>query len=182
MKRLLLLAALPAVGCAGSPNRAPQGPLPPSAPSTSHVDTEVTGTSLDAGDGATGSDPRVAAAALAAKFGAITSMDASSPDPQVPVNPRLPPSVIQQVVRAHFASLRRCYEDGLTRNPNLAGMVSTKFIIARDGTVAEATLASTTLSDPIAAACVVHGYRALRFPAPEGGIVTVVYPVQFNPE
>jgi hypothetical protein len=35
--------------------------------------------------------------------------------------------------------------------------------------------------DNAVVACVVRGFGTIRFPAPEGGIVTVVYPIIFNP-
>jgi hypothetical protein len=30
-------------------------------------------------------------------------------------------------------------------------------------------------------ACVIGEYRRLRFPAPEGGTITVIYPIMFSP-
>jgi hypothetical protein len=199
MMRVLLLAGLPALGCAGSPppaqSPAPQGATdtaapPLGAPADSHLadspeDTRASASSLDALDAGAvheGSDPQAAAVALAKGFGAITMVDASTPDPQAQVHPRLPPVVIQQVIRAHFAAFRHCYEDGQGRNPRLAGMVSTKIVIGRDGAVSDATLVTTTMPDPKAVDCIVDGYRSLHFPAPTGGVVTVVYPIQFNPD
>jgi hypothetical protein len=38
------------------------------------------------------------------------------------------------------------------------------------------------LPDAAVVKCVVDGFRKLQFPKPEGGIVTVVYPIVFNPE
>jgi len=46
---------------------------------------------------------------------------------------RLPPEVIQHIVRQSYGKFRHCYEEGLRRNRNLEGMVSTRFIIERDG-------------------------------------------------
>ena len=45
----------------------------------------------------------------------------------VQVNGRLPPEVIQRIVRQNFGRFRLCYEDGLKSNPELAGRVTVKF-------------------------------------------------------
>ncbi len=94
----------------------------------------------------------------------------------------LPQDQIQRVVRERFDVFRECYEAGLARNPNLEGRVSIRFVIDREGRVqlAEPT-ADTNLPAPSVVACVLKGYRSLTFPKPVGGIVTVVYPIIFNP-
>lgn len=94
---------------------------------------------------------------------------------------RIPPAEIQRVVRAHFDSFRKCYEDGLRVNPNLEGKVSVRFVIDREGYVASAIDGGSTMPDPKVVDCVVRGYTSLVFPKPDGGIVTVVYPIIFNP-
>lgn len=119
------------------------------------------------------------------------------------VRGRLPPEVIQKTVRANFDGLRRCYEEGLGRNPKLAGKISTRFVIELDGHVSSAIEIHDTPPDPLTAslprsditdgreaprfpdakveACVVARFTTMTFPKPEGGIVTVVYPVVFDP-
>ena len=97
---------------------------------------------------------------------------------------RLAPELIQHEVRAHFESLRHCYERGLSRDPKLQGTVATKFVIKRDGTVShveDGGNGGSTLPSRRVLACVRDTFRKLVFPAPEGGIVTVVYPIIFNP-
>jgi hypothetical protein len=94
---------------------------------------------------------------------------------------RIAPEKIQQVVREKFGPFRICYEKGLARNQNLQGRVTVKFIIQRDGSVFRASDAGSDLPDPDVIACVVRGFGELKFPKPDGGIVTVVYPIQFNP-
>lgn len=84
-------------------------------------------------------------------------------------------------MRADFDGFVRCYEAGLRRNPNLAGRVTTRFVINRDGSVSNVTNAGTDLPDVEVALCVFARIGALKFPEPEGGIVTVVYPLQFAP-
>jgi hypothetical protein len=56
-------------------------------------------------------------------------------------------------------------------------------MIGRDGGVPQATTTDrTTMPDPKVTECVLSHFRGLRFPAPDGGIVTVVYPLVFAPE
>jgi hypothetical protein len=121
----------------------------------------------------------------------------------------LPPAVIQKRVKANFERFKECYEAGLGRNPTLEGRVTVRFVIARSGNATEvqalgepgATLtpdpgdepffqelgwsppspSGQAMPDPEVTACVVDGFKELVFPPPEGGIVTVVYPIYFSP-
>jgi len=97
------------------------------------------------------------------------------------VNGRLPPEVIQRIVRQNYGRFRLCYENGLRNNPNLQGRVSVRFIIGRDGSVSNVGNAGSDLPDPGVVSCVTRAYYGLSFPQPEGGIVTVVYPIMFSP-
>lgn len=102
------------------------------------------------------------------------------------ISGRIPPEVIQGIVRHHFGSMKRCYEDALARDPTLAGRVATKFVIGRNGDVGPVMDMNMSqppdeLPDEAARRCVVRAFAALEFPRPKGGIVTVVYPLVFQP-
>jgi hypothetical protein len=98
------------------------------------------------------------------------------------VNGRLPPEVIQRVMRASFGRFKLCYEVGLRSNPLLEGRVTIKFVIATDGSVKSAQDGGSDMPDQGVVACVVNGFAPnVSFPAPEGGIVTVVAPIMFSP-
>ncbi len=101
----------------------------------------------------------------------------------VSVNGRLPPEVIQRVVRQNMGRFRYCYERALEGHPELRGRVVTRFLIARDGSVAasEDVTQETDLADASAVACIGRGFAALSFPAPEGGTVNVEYPLSLSP-
>lgn len=99
----------------------------------------------------------------------------------VTVNGRLPPKVIQRIVRQKFGRLRLCYESGLKKNPALQGMVTIKFVIDRSGSVSSARAGRSDMGDPTTVSCVVNTFKLLSFPELEGGIVTVVYPFVFKP-
>lgn len=96
------------------------------------------------------------------------------------VSGRLPPEVIQRIVRQNFGRFRLCYEDGLRNNPNLQGRVNTRFVINRDGRVSNVA-AGGDIPDSQVIACVSSAFRNLTFPKPDGGIVTVAYPIVFTP-
>ncbi len=97
------------------------------------------------------------------------------------VNGRLPAEVITRVVRQNFGRFRLCYESGLRNNPNLQGRVSVRFVIDRGGAVSMTNDAGSDLPDAGVVQCIVRGFGNLSFPAPQGGMVTVVYPISFSP-
>ncbi len=97
------------------------------------------------------------------------------------VSGRLPPEVIQRIVRQNFGRFRLCYENGLRNNPNLQGRVGVNFVIGRDGAVSQVQNGGSDLPDSGVVQCVVRAFYGLSFPQPEGGIVTVGYPIMFSP-
>jgi hypothetical protein len=97
------------------------------------------------------------------------------------VSGRLPPEVVQRIVRQNFGRFRNCYSQGLTRNPALEGRVSARFVIARDGSVSSVSNGGSDLPDSGVTSCVLSAFYGLSFPQPEGGIVTVVYPIMLSP-
>ena len=97
------------------------------------------------------------------------------------VNGRLPAEVIQRIVRQNFGRFRLCYENGMRATPNLQGRVTVKFVIDRAGMVAMAADGGSDLPDQGVVQCIARGFGNLSFPQPEGGMVTVVYPILFNP-
>lgn len=97
------------------------------------------------------------------------------------IHGHLPPDLIARTIRQSFWQLRYCYEQGVARSPNLQGRVSVRFVIARDGSVTNVRDGGSDLPDRGVVSCVMRAYFGLSFPKPEDGIVTVVYPIQFEP-
>ena len=97
------------------------------------------------------------------------------------VNGRLPPEILQRIVRQHFGQYLECYKQGLRNNPTLVGRVSVKLVIQRDGSVGTAADGGSDLPDQSVVQCVVRHFTNLQFPQPEGGIVTAVFPLIFSP-
>jgi len=97
------------------------------------------------------------------------------------VSGHLPPEVVQRIVRQNYGRFRQCYENGLRSNPNLTGRVTARFVISREGSVANVQNGGSDLPDSAVVSCVVSAFYGLSFPTPEAGIVTVSYPIMFSP-
>jgi hypothetical protein len=97
------------------------------------------------------------------------------------LNGRIPREVIQRIVRQNYGRFRLCYENGLRANPSLQGRVAVRFVIGRDGAVSNVANGDSDLPDAAVVRCVIQAYYGLSFPEPEGGIVSVVYPIMFAP-
>jgi len=97
------------------------------------------------------------------------------------VSGRIPAEVIQRIVRQNFGRFRLCYENGLRSSPSLQGRVSVAFVIGRDGAVSSVQNAGSDLPDSAVVSCVVRSFYGLAFPQPDGGIVTVTYPIMLTP-
>ena len=81
-----------------------------------------------------------------------------------------------------MAQLRYCYQRELTKNPNLGGKITVKFVIAKDGTVSSATTKTSTMNNPAVESCINGRFMKFQFPEPKGGgIVIVSYPFIFSP-
>lgn len=99
------------------------------------------------------------------------------------VSGRLPAETIRKIVRASFGKYRKCYEAGLGKDPTLEGKVIVRFVIDRQGKVSAVGIApESTMPDDTVSTCIAEAYKTLEFPQPEGGIVTVTYPIMFSPE
>lgn len=91
-------------------------------------------------------------------------------------------SRISNVVDAGFQLYAHCFREGIGRNRYLSGRVLLHFTIDADGQVADVSDAGSDLPDLDAIDCVAQGFYALRFPAPEGGALSLTYPILLNEE
>lgn len=90
-------------------------------------------------------------------------------------------TLIEQVIARHDNSIRYCYQRQLNQDPDLAGRLEVKFVIASDGTVTQVSLASSSLGNSLVETCVTGRFERMRFPTPSGGgIVVVRYPIRFQ--
>src|SRR4029079_5117588 len=79
------------------------------------------------------------------------------------VSGRLPPEVIQRIVRQNFGRFRLCYENGLRNHPNLQGRVSVRFVIGRDGAVSQVQNGGSDMPDGGVVSCTVRAFYGLSF-------------------
>ncbi|MFT3768177.1 MAG: AgmX/PglI C-terminal domain-containing protein [Minicystis sp.] len=100
---------------------------------------------------------------------------------QATVDGPLPADVVERIVRQNFRRLRYCYESGLTERRDLAGHVSVRFVIGRNGAISAVRDGGSDVPDRTFVACVMRAFEGLSFPQPEGATVAVTYPLVFSP-
>ena len=113
--------------------------------------------------------------------GAYKPRELKGPRRQPETNGHLPAEVIQRIVRQNMAASASA-SSGAQDNPNLEGRVTVKFVIGRDGAVMIAADGGSDIPDAGVRQCVVSAFQTLSFPAPDSGLVTVVYPITFSPQ
>ncbi|MEC7987640.1 MAG: AgmX/PglI C-terminal domain-containing protein [Myxococcota bacterium] len=86
---------------------------------------------------------------------------------------------IDAVIRKNLPQIRYCYKREQSKNPNIAGKVVVKFVIAKDGSVSKTRIRSTTLSSKAVESCILNRIKRFHFPKPSDGIVIVSYPFSF---
>lgn len=89
---------------------------------------------------------------------------------------------VRSVVRENINRIKHCYNQGLTRRPDLAGRVAVQFVIAPSGKVIDAQVASSDLDDDATEACIVKAVESFEFRRRKGeGNVMVTYPFVLSP-
>ena len=89
---------------------------------------------------------------------------------------------IQRVVKRHMNQIKYCYQKQLTKNPNLGGKITVKFVISKDGSVSKASTKKSTMGNSTVESCINRRFHRFKFPEPKGGgIVIVSYPFIFSP-
>lgn len=99
-----------------------------------------------------------------------------------PVVTGVSPDVIRRVVLRNLRQVNHCYEQGLATNPQLAGRVAVRFVIASTGSVLAATVADSNLGLPSVDQCITNAVQRWNFTLPaDSGAVTVTYPFSLMP-
>lgn len=88
---------------------------------------------------------------------------------------------IASVVRRRIKSLQDCYERELKRDGSLTGKIEVEFTIGESGRIEEARVSNNEMGSRAVGACLVSRVRRWKFPAPDGGSVTVNFPFIFTP-
>ncbi|MEZ4380288.1 MAG: AgmX/PglI C-terminal domain-containing protein [Nannocystaceae bacterium] len=85
--------------------------------------------------------------------------------------------IIRRIVRAHINEVRHCYNQGLSKDPNMKGRVAVQFTIGGAGNVPSAVVSESTIKDASVGNCIAKAVRRWKFPKPRGGgSVIVTYP------
>ncbi len=94
---------------------------------------------------------------------------------------RLAPELIQRTVRRENAAINRCHEQDVALDKASAGRISLTFTILADGKTAKVkNVRQGSLSEALGT-CVEKVFSGLRFPAPDGGPLAIVYPIDLYP-
>lgn len=92
------------------------------------------------------------------------------------------PAVLHSAMKVVLPQLRYCYEKALITDATLRGKVVMKFAVDQDGEVSHAVMVSSEIPSDEFQACILDTVLSSQFPAPEGGVVAVQYPLVFEPE
>ncbi|MHB8417152.1 MAG: AgmX/PglI C-terminal domain-containing protein [Myxococcales bacterium] len=92
----------------------------------------------------------------------------------------LPMEAVRRVVDQHISEVQECYENGLLRNPGLAGKLVVEWTISTTGTVSRVNTKVATLQSNQVSDCIIGRLKGWRFPRPSGGTVVVSYPFIFK--
>lgn len=195
MKRWLGSAVVCAITACGSDPPPPAVTVPPASPSASASATppapsaapapsasaSATESRADLAEPGLGSiDGSPPAASSARHLGSGPAHAPSLRQGPVTVTGRLPPEVVQRIVRQNFGRFRLCYETALRSDASMGGRVTVKFAIDRRGMVVGPADGGSDVPDKTMVACVVKAFANLAFPQPEG-TVEVSYPIIFSP-
>jgi hypothetical protein len=101
---------------------------------------------------------------------------------QAAVRGSLDKEIIRRIIRRHINEVKYCYEQELTKKPDLGGRIMVQFTIAASGQVIASVLQNSTMSNARVENCTVQAVRRWEFPKPlGGGIVIVSYPFVLTP-
>jgi len=94
---------------------------------------------------------------------------------------RLDRKMIDNVIRENLERIKYCYEKELDKFPEIGGKIVTGFTISSDGSVKDAFLKRSTMSNSNVENCIVDVMASLEYPKPlGGGVVVVSYPFLFS--
>ena len=93
---------------------------------------------------------------------------------------RIKAAAVAKQLRRQRPALWNCYERGFKRGQDVAGYVGLRFSVGEDGRVSEAEIIENTSKSEALGACLTKRLLRLRFPKPEGGVVTFSWGVRLH--
>ncbi|RKG63132.1 TonB family protein [Corallococcus sp. CA054B] len=91
------------------------------------------------------------------------------------------PKELARHIQSRKASIQRCYENGLKRDPSLKGKVMIRFDLTPQGRVSNVEVEESTLRSDEVINCIKTTMRAWTFPFKPSDDVPVSYPFIFSP-
>ena len=85
----------------------------------------------------------------------------------------------ERTISSLRAGFRRCYEQGLQKDPQMSGDVTIRAHIRSTGEVDSTAITAQNGLSPEVAACIVRKVASAEFDKPEGGSATIDIPVKF---
>jgi len=116
-----------------------------------------------AGTGAPATSAPTAAPATAAPAPPAPAVTGEAPKVEYTGKSDLGADAIAATLAGADGAVKGCYEKALAGTPGLGGTVAVKLVVNKDGKVASAEVASSTLGNPDAEKCVVAAVKALAF-------------------
>jgi TonB family protein len=92
----------------------------------------------------------------------------------------LTPEQIRRVVMSRYGAFRACYESAAARDPSLQGGVTISWSVTPGGSVAGASIASSSLGNARVEGCILRQIRRLRFPTADKA-TNAAFPFVFKP-
>jgi hypothetical protein len=106
---------------------------------------------------------------------------AGPPSDDTPEKPgRLDAARAAQALGAIHPELRRCYQEGLLRDPGLWGRLQLRIDQDRDGRILDVCEDESRFPDPKVVRCMLAAVRAVNLPKPKGGELSFVYAVRLG--
>lgn len=85
------------------------------------------------------------------------------------------------VVKTRMDKLRECYRRELRNHPTLAGHITVKFVVNRNGGIGSATVKNSSIQNHTVEQCILEEFLKMRFPRPPGNQeITAAYPLIFG--
>ena len=89
---------------------------------------------------------------------------------------------INATIAKYLSQVRRCYENGLNKKPDLEGLVTVAFEIGGSGMLNYSNVHKSSLRDTVVEKCITTKMMSWKFPKPKGGVnVKVNYPFMLRP-
>ncbi len=93
----------------------------------------------------------------------------------------LDPRLVHAAIEARMPRVRSCYKTALRRDTSLRANLRVRFTVDENGRGSRVEDAGSHTRDKELTTCIHAEFASMRFPRPEGGVITIVYPILIGP-